>query len=123
MFCLAEKKDMRRVLVGGGNIGLRLARILESRHKAKYQVKVVDVARKRCEYLSQELSHALVLAGDATDSDLLADENVSAMGFFTALTNDDEDNFMASLLAKKMGARRVIALINRRAYGESMEGG
>ena len=138
VFCLAPKKDIRRVLVelrpkdkkverimiaGGGNIGLRLARILEDEFRGRYQVKIVDAIKKRCEYLAQELSHTLVLAGDATDEDLLADEHVNDMDLFISLTNDDEDNIMASLLAKKMGARRVIALINRRAYGELMQGG
>lgn len=138
VFCLAAKKDVRKVLVelrpagkkverimiaGGGNIGLRFARILEQRYKGKYQVKVIDPSKKRCEYLSQELSATLVLAGDATDADLLADENVADMDLFVSLTNDDEDNIMAALLAKRMGARRVIALINRREYGELMQGG
>lgn len=138
VFCLAPKKDIRRVLVelrpkdkrverimivGGGNIGLRLARILEADYRGKYQVKIVDAVKKRCEYLAQELSHTLVLAGDATDESLLGDEHVNDMDLFIALTSDDEDNIMASLLAKKMGARRVIALINRRAYGELMQGG
>ena len=138
VFCLASKKDIRRVLVelrpkdkrverimiaGGGNIGLRLARILEAEYRGKYQVKIVDAVKKRCEYLAQELSHTLVLAGDATDESMLGGEHVNDMDLFIALTSDDEDNIMASLLAKKMGARRVIALINRRAYGELMQGG
>lgn len=138
VFCLASKKDIRRVLVelrpkdkrverimiaGGGNIGLRLARILESAYRGKYQVKIVDAVKRRCEYLAQELSHTLVLAGDATDESLLGAEHVNDMDLFIALTSDDEDNIMASLLAKKMGARRVIALINRRAYGELVQGG
>jgi len=138
VFCLAAKKDIRRALVelrpadkkverimiaGGGNIGLRLARILEKDYRGKYQVKIVDPNKKRCEYLSQELSHTLILAGDATDGDLLGDEHVADMDLFVSLTNDDEDNIMAALLAKRMGARRVIALINRREYGELMEGG
>lgn len=138
VFCLAAKKDIRDVLVelrpkdkkverimiaGGGNIGLRLARILEGKYRGKYQVKIIDPVKKRCEYLARELSHTLILAGDATDADLLGDEHVREMDLFVSLTNDDEDNIMASLLAKKMGARRVIALINRREYGELMQGG
>ncbi len=138
VFCLAPTRDIRRVLIelrprdkkvervmiaGGGNIGLRLARILESHGKGKLQVKILDAVKRRCEYLAQELSRTLVLAGDATDEDLLGDEHVADMDLFIALTNDDEDNIMAALLAKRMGARRVIALINRRAYGELMQGG
>jgi trk system potassium uptake protein len=67
-------------------------------------------------------SRTIVLHGDTTDEDLLAEENVSEMDMFIALTSDDENNIMASMLAKRMGASRVIALINRRAYAELMEG-
>lgn len=140
VFCLAAKKDIRKLLMqlrpmdktvkrimiaGGGKIGLRLARALEREpgHRGRYQVKLIDPDKKRCEYLAGELSATLVLAGDATDEDLLAGEHVQDMDLFIALTNDDEDNIMASLLARKMGARRVIALINRRAYGDLMQGG
>ncbi len=66
---------------------------------------------------------ALVLHGDATDEDLLEEESVGEMDLFCALTSDDEDNIMSSLLAKKMGARRTIALVNRRAYADLVEGG
>jgi trk system potassium uptake protein TrkA len=64
----------------------------------------------------------LVLQGDATDEDLLGDENVDEMDLFLALTSDDEDNIMSCLLAKRMGARRVLALINRRAYADLVQG-
>jgi len=67
-------------------------------------------------------SNVLVLQGDVADADLLQEENVGEMDVFLSLTNDDEDNIMSSLLAKRMGARRVIALINRQAYGELMQG-
>ena len=62
-----------------------------------------------------------MLHGEATDESLLAGEGVSSTDFFIALTNDDEDNIMASLLAKKMGARRVLALINRGVYAELVQ--
>jgi trk system potassium uptake protein TrkA len=64
----------------------------------------------------------LVLQGDSTDEDLLGDENVQEMDLFLALTSDDEDNIMACLLAKRMGARRVLAVINRRAYADLVQG-
>ena len=64
-----------------------------------------------------------MLNGDATDEDLLEDENVGEMDLFLSLTSDDEDNIMSALLAKRMGARRVIALIGRKSYAELMEGG
>ena len=103
----------------GGNIGLRLARALGT----SYQVKVVESNALRCEYLASQLpSSTLVLHGDSTDEDLLADESVGDMDLFVALTNDDENNIMSCMMAKRMGARRVIALINRRAYAELMQG-
>ncbi len=111
---------VRRIMIaGGGNVGLRLARRLAGR----YQVKLIESDAKRCEYLASDLpSDMLVLNGDATDEELLGDENVGDMDLFLALTSDDEDNILASMLAKRMGASRVLALINRRAYADLMQG-
>ena len=113
-------RPVRRImLAGGGNIGLRLARALGT----GYQVKVIESNARRCEYLATQLpSSTLVLQGDSTDEDLLASEAVGEMDLFLALTNDDENNIMSCMMAKRMGARRVIALINRRAYAELMQG-
>ncbi|MDX1669522.1 MAG: Trk system potassium transporter TrkA, partial [Limnobacter sp.] len=108
------------MIAGGGNIGLRLAKALER----EYQVKVIESDRKRCEVLASEVrSDTLVLYGDATDEELLDEENVQDVDTFIALTNDDENNIMAALLAKRMGARRVIALIQRKVYAELVQGG
>ena len=111
---------VRRIMIaGGGNIGLRLAKALSDR----YEVKIVEANRSRCEILASQLpSKTLILNGDTTDEDLLRDENVATMDMFIALTSDDENNIMASMQAKRMGAARVIALINRRAYAELMQG-
>ncbi|HEX6829495.1 MAG TPA: Trk system potassium transporter TrkA [Burkholderiales bacterium] len=112
-------KPVKRVMIaGGGNIGRRLARALEN----DYEVKILDVNRAGCDRLATELHHALVLHGDATNEDLLDSENIGEMDVFCALTSDDEDNIMASLLAKRMGARKVIALINRSAYVDLVQG-
>jgi len=113
-------KPVRRIMIaGGGNIGLRLARALGS----DYEVKVLETNQRRCEYLASQLpSSTLVLNGDSTNEDLLADESVGDMDLFLALTNDDENNIMSCMLARRMGARRVIALINRKAYAELMLG-
>jgi len=135
VFVLAEKATIRQVLgaihqgvrpvrrvmiAGGGKVGLRLARSLVG----KCDVKLIERDRKRCDYIAGELpSHMLVLSGDATDEDLLTDENVQEMDLFIALTNDDENNILASMLAKRLGASRVIALINRPIYAEMMQGG
>lgn len=113
-------KPVRRVLIGGGgNIGRRLARAIES----KYEVKIIEYNKAAAERLAAELDRTLVLAGDVTDEELLAAENVAEMDVYCALTNDDETNIMSSLLAKRMGARKVIALINRSAYVNLVQAG
>lgn len=113
-------KPVRRVMIaGGGNIGLRLARSLAG----DYQVKIIETDRVRCDYLVTQLSaSALVLNGDSTDEDLLSGEGVAETDLFVALTSDDENNIMSCMLAKRMGARRTIALINRQAYADLVEG-
>ena len=113
-------RPVKRVMIaGGGNIGLRLAFALEK----DYAVKVIEHNKRRCEVLGSRLARALVLNGDATDAELLEDEAVAEMDLFAAVTNDDENNIMSSLLAKRMGARRVVALINRRAYVDLLQAG
>jgi trk system potassium uptake protein len=134
VFCLAAAKDIRRVLrelrrldrpvkrvmiAGGGNIGLRLALALER----SYSVRVLEADKHRCQGLAARLRGALVLSGDVTDAELLEDENVEDMDLFVAVTNDDEANIMSSLLAKRIGARRVVALINRRSYIDLLQSG
>ncbi len=113
-------QSVRRVMIaGGGNIGSRLAAALED----DYEVKLMDLNKQRAEVLAQRLRHTLVLVGDATDEELLLQENVDEMDVFCALTNDDEDNIMSCLLAKRMGVRKVIALINRPTYVDLLQGG
>lgn len=109
----------RIMIAGGGNVGLRVAQRLEKR----YEVKIVEGNRGRAEIIANEVGNALVLLGDATDEELLEQENIAEMDLFLALTNDDEDNIMAGSLAKRLGCKRVVALINRRAYAEMIEGG
>jgi trk system potassium uptake protein TrkA len=113
-------EPVKRVMIaGGGKVGLRLARQLEDR----YQLKIIEPHHGRCQYLSTQLSAgSLVLNGDATDEDLLGEENVQDMDLFIGLTGDDEDNIMSCLLAKRLGARRVLAVINRRAYADLVQG-
>ena len=134
VFCLAASdhisrvmKELRRMdqpvkrvmIAGGGNIGLRLARALE----ADYSVRLIEHNKRRCDVLAAKLNRALVLNGDATDEELLGQENIAEMDLFVAVTNDDENNIMSCLLAKKMGARRVVALINRRSYVDLLQSG
>lgn len=111
---------VRRIMIGGaGNIGLRVAKILER----DYEVKVIEHRRERAEFAANRLGKTLVLAGDSTDEDLLDEENIGDMDLFLALTNDDEDNIMSASLAKRMGCKRVVALVNRKAYAEMIQGG
>jgi trk system potassium uptake protein TrkA len=114
-----DKPVKRLMIAGGGNIGLRLARALER----DYQVKIIEFNKARAELIANQLAATLVLNGDATDEELLENENIAEMDLFLSLTNDDENNIMSALLAKRMGARRVVALINRRSYAELMQGG
>lgn len=134
VFVLAATRDIRRVLdalrrrdepvkrvmiAGGGRVGLRLAREIQG----ECRLKVIEPQMARCEYLTTQLEgDTLVLHGDSTDEELLETENVQDTDLFLALTSDDEDNIMACLLAKRMGARRVLALINRRAYADLVQG-
>jgi trk system potassium uptake protein TrkA len=113
-------RPVKRIMIaGGGKVGLRLARML----RGEVQMKILEVNKARCDYLATQLpSDVLILNGDSTDEELMGDENVQDMDLFLALTSDDEDNIMACLLAKRMGAKRVLALINRKAYADLVQG-
>lgn len=114
-----DKPVQRVMIAGGGRVGLRLARSLVG----QCEVKIIERDRVRCEYLASQLpSDVLVLQGDGADEDLLFDEGVGEMDMFLALTSDDEDNILSAMLAKRMGANRVLSLINRRAYADMMQG-
>ncbi|MBI4357263.1 MAG: Trk system potassium transporter TrkA [Gammaproteobacteria bacterium] len=114
----SEKPYKHIMIAGGGNIGLRLAEALE--HKC--QVKIIEANAKRAHHISQELNTAIVLHGDAADETLLLDENIKEIDMFCSVTNDDEANILSALLAKRLGARKVIALINRTAYIQLIQG-
>ena len=108
----AEKPNKRIAIAGGGHIGERLAGAIENR----YNVKLFERDRTRCEELSERLDSTVVLEGDASDRELLLDENIKNTDVFCAVTNDDEANMMSSLLAKSLGAKKVITLVNNPAY-------
>ncbi len=123
----AVMSEMRRldkpyknvVIAGGGNIGANLAGRLES----NYRVKIIERDYSRCRNLSEGLRHTIVLHGSASDHELLGAENIEDTDVFCALTNDDEANIMSSLLAKRMGAHKVITLITNPAYVDLVQGG
>lgn len=107
-----DKPVKRIIIAGGGNIGKRLAKALENR----YQVKLIDHNARNSNELAAELENTIVLKGDAADSNLLLDENIEGTDVFCAMTNDDEANILSSMLAKKLGAKKVMAVINRAEY-------
>jgi trk system potassium uptake protein TrkA len=116
----AEDPVKRVVIAGGGNIGLRLAQKLE---EDNHQVKVIERSTTRAREIAEKLRNTIVLNGDAADEELLVEENIDSADVFCALTNSEEANILSALLAKRLGARRVMALITRPAYAELMQTG
>lgn len=113
-----EQSNRRIMIAGGGNVGYRLAKQLENR----FDIKIVEQGGARAEWLAENLDNTLVLHGSATDEALLAREYIDEIDVFCAVTNDDENNIMAGLLAKNLGARRVISIINRSRYVDLLTG-
>jgi trk system potassium uptake protein TrkA len=134
VFFIADRKDirvfmseMRRleepvrrvVIAGGGNIGVRLALALEQTN----QVKLIERDTRRARTISEQLNRAIVLVGDAADEELLLEENVDNVDVFCAITNSEEANILSSMLAKRLGAHKVMALINRASFVDLVEAG
>src|SRR5690554_7334297 len=107
------------MIIGGGNIGYKLAKAIEH----DYMVKIIEFNEERAQYLSENLERTVVLHGSGADKELLEEENIETTDMYCALTNDDEMNIMSSLLAKRLGARKVMSLINKSAYVELVNGG
>lgn len=106
------KKSRSIMIAGGGKIGLRLAKQLEQ----NYRVKVLDNQIRRARKIAEQLEKSIIIHGNTTDRDLLLEENIDETDMFIAATNSDEANIISSMLAKKLGAKRVIALINNNSY-------
>ncbi len=117
-FCPVEAPGQNIMLVGAGKIGLQLARTLEQNN---YQVKLIEHGAERARQVAEQLDATIVLRGDAADEDLMLQENIDAMDVFCSLTNDDEANILSAMLAKRLGAHRAMALINRSAYVDLIE--
>jgi len=113
-----DRPVRRVILAGGGNIGLRLARSLE-RHM---HVKIIERSPDRAAQLSEQLDRSIVLVGDVADQELLQEEGIDTTDVFVAITNDDEANILSAMLAKQLGARKVMSLINRGAYVDLVQG-
>ena len=133
VFFIAARKHIRRVmgemrkmnfkvkrvmLAGGGNIGLGLAKALESKG---FTVKIIEHDPARAEAIADEVKNTVVLNGDAADADLLQQENIESTDIFCAITDNDEINILSAMVAKRLGAKRVMALVNRRVYLEQLE--
>jgi trk system potassium uptake protein TrkA len=112
-----EARVRRIVIAGAGHIGVRLAQALEGR----LQVKLIERDKHRARRAAEVLREAIVLNGDAADEELLIEENVDSADVFVAVTNAEEANILSAMLAKRIGCRKVMALINRPAYAELME--
>jgi trk system potassium uptake protein TrkA len=134
VFFLAAREDIRRVMsemrkeedpvrrvviAGAGNIGFRLAQVLEKQN----QVKLIERDAKRARRASELLENTIVLMGDAADEELLVEENIDSADVFAALTNSEEANILSAMLAKRLGCHKVMALINKPSYAELMESG
>ncbi|HJP39695.1 MAG TPA: Trk system potassium transporter TrkA [Gammaproteobacteria bacterium] len=114
-----EDPVRRVVIAGGGNIGFRLATLLEQTN----QVKIIDHNKRRAKKISELLDKTIVLHGDAADEELLIEENVDNADIFVALTNAEEANILSAMVAKQLGCKKVMSLINRPAYAELVESG
>jgi len=114
-----EDPVRRVVIAGGGNIGVRLALALEQTN----QVKIIERNPDRARIISEQLNKAIVLVGDAADEELLLEENIDSVDVFCALTNAEEANILSAMLAKRLGAHKVMALINRPSYADLVESG
>lgn len=116
-FGCEEKEARRVVVVGGGHIGLELARSIEEKHR-HVQLKVIEADKRRAEQVARALHRSIVIHGDALEQDILAEANVATAETTIAVSNDDKVNILSALLAKQEGSRRTIALINSTSYGQ-----
>jgi len=114
-----DRPYKRVIIAGGGNIGLQLAAKIEK----SYSVKIIEYNKERSQELTEQLNNSIVLHGNASSRELLAEENIEDTDVFLAVTNSDEANIMSSMLAKRMGARKVLTLISNPAYVDLVQGG
>lgn len=115
VFRQGESSPSRLVVVGGGNIGLRLAEILETQHP-EFAFKLIEASPARAELVAQRLHRAVVLCGDGRSRDTLLEAGIDGAGAVVTVTNDDDINILAALLAKRLGCPRAMALVTRSDY-------
>ena len=106
-----EKEFVKNVtIIGGGNVGLKLAKSLED---LKLHTKIIERNEERCEFLAEQLQNTLVINGDGTDLELLNEEDISSSDVVVSVTNNDEKNLLCSLLVKQMGVKRVVSRVSK----------
>ena len=111
-------KDNKRIMItGGGNIGKHLSDSMSG----NFQVKVIEKNEDRSEYLSEVLDDVTIINADSSNEDILLEENIEHMDVFCALTNDDEANILSAMLAKKLGSKTVMSIINKTSYSDLVE--
>lgn len=108
----------RIIIAGGGHIGKRLALALENDHL----IKVIERNPLRVKKIANELEHSIVLHGDCTDEALLLNESIDRTDLFCAITDHDGDNIISATLAKRLGARKAICLLNHASYTKLLDG-
>ena len=113
-----DRPYKRIMIAGGGNVGRRLANALE---EGRYNVKIIEKQPEMAKNLAETLNKTIVLEGDAADEALLIEEGIEDIDIFFALTNDDEANILSAMLAKRLGARKVMSLVNRTGYVDLVE--
>jgi trk system potassium uptake protein TrkA len=113
----SEKPYKRLIFAGGGHVGKRVALALED----DYQVKVIESDPVRAKKIASQLGNTTVLVGKASNKNLLSEEGIETTDVFCALTNNDETNILSAMLAKRLGARRVISLVNNDAYAQLVD--
>ena len=105
------------MIAGGGNIGRHLSENISE----DYQVKVIESNEERAEFLSEIIDDVTIINADSSNEDILLEENIEHMDVFCALTNDDEANILSAMLAKKLGSKTVLSIINKISYSDLVE--
>jgi trk system potassium uptake protein TrkA len=113
-----EAPIKRIIIAGGGHVGKRLALALESDH----QVKIIEKDPRRAHKIANDLDHTVVLLGDCADEALLLDESIDSTDLFCAITENDGVNIVSASLAKSLGARKSICLLNHVSYSKLLPG-
>ena len=116
-FIQSQEKVRKVIIAGGGSIGLKLASQLETTN----QVKVIERSKTRAKKIAELVEDTIVLVGDAADDNLLLEESIETTDVFVALTNSEEANILSSMLAKKLGCKKAMALINKVSYSGLIE--